>query len=84
MSWGKHKKYKTFSVPIEKEFTNINKDSNESFVIISSKIKFIDSARFMDTSLLNLVDNLTDGIYNIKCKDLDYFLEYESVKDNLI
>ena len=84
MSWGKHKKYETLSFPIEKEFTIINKDSNESFIIISYKIKFIDSARFMDTSLSNLVDNLTDGIYNIKCKDLDYFLEYENVKDNLI
>ena len=29
----------------------------------SYKIKFIDSARFMATSLSNLVDNLTKGIY---------------------
>ena len=27
---------------------------------------------------------LTKGIYKIKCKDCDCFLEYESVKDNLI
>ena len=34
--------------------------------------------------LANLVDNLTEGIHKIKCKDCDCFLEYESVKDNLI
>ena len=60
------------------------KDDNESVVTISYKIKFIDSAKFMATSLWNLVDNLTEGIPKIKCKVCDYFLEYESVKDNLI
>ena len=44
MSWGKYGKYKTFSVPTEKEITGINKDSNESIVTISYKIKFIDNA----------------------------------------
>ena len=44
-------------------------------------MKFIDSARFMATSLSNLVDNLTEGIHKIKCKDPNWFLEYESVKD---
>ena len=77
-------KYKTLSVPIEQEVTNIDKDGNESFATISYKIKFIDSARFMATSLSNLVDNLTKGIHKITCKDCHYFLEYESVKDNLI
>ena len=38
----------------------------------------------MATSLSNLVDNLTEGIHKIKCKDNDCFLEYESVKDNFI
>ena len=47
-------------------------------------MKFIDSARFMETSLPNLVDNLTEEIHKIKCKDCDCFLEYESIKDNLI
>ena len=37
----------------------------------------------MTTSVLNLVDNLTEGINKTKCKDCDCFLEYESVKDNL-
>ena len=38
----------------------------------------------MATSLSNLVDNLTGGIHKIKCTDCNCFLEYESVKDNLI
>ena len=38
----------------------------------------------MASSLSNLVDNLAEGIHKVKCKDFDYFLEYESVKDNLI
>ena len=47
-------------------------------------MKFIDSARFMAISSLKLVDNITEGIPKIQCKDCDCFLEYESVKDNLI
>ena len=57
-------KYITFSVPIEKKIDNKNVD-------ITYKIKFIDSFRFMATSLSKLVDNLTDNIHNdrcIKCK----------------
>ena len=38
----------------------------------------------MASSLSNLVNNLTEGIHKIKRKDLDCFLEYESVKDNFI
>ena len=38
----------------------------------------------MASILSNLVDNLAEGIHRIKCKDCDCFLEYESVKDNLI
>ena len=38
----------------------------------------------MASSLSKLVDNLTEGFHKIKYKDCDCFLEYESVKDNLI
>ena len=38
----------------------------------------------MTSSLSNLVDNLAEGIHKIKCKDCDVFLEYGSVKGNLI
>ena len=53
-------KYITFSVPIKKKIENKNID-------ITYKIKFIDSFRFMATSLSKLVDNLTDNIHNDKC-----------------
>ena len=77
-------KYKTFSVPTEKEVRNTDKDGNESVATISYKMKFIDTARYMTSSLSNLVDNLAEGIHKIKCKDCDCFLEYERVKDNLV
>ena len=57
-------KYITFSVPIKKRIENKNMD-------ITYKINFIDSFRFMATSLSKLVENLTDNIHNdncIKCK----------------
>ena len=76
--------YKTFSVPIKNEVPKIDKDCNESAVTISYKIKFIDSARFMASSLSNLVDHLAKRIPKIKCKDSHCFLEYERAKDNLI
>ena len=73
----KKEKYKTFSILIKKEITKIDENGNESFENISYKIKFIDSARFMASSLSNLVDNLTGRIHKIKCKDCDCFLEYK-------
>ena len=84
MSWGKYGKVQAFSVPIEKEVTKIDKDDNETVITISYKIKFTDSARFLASSLSNLVDNLAEGIHKIKFQDCDCFLEYESVKANLI
>ena len=60
------------------------KDGNESVETVSYKMKFIHSARFMAISLSNLVDNLAEGIHEIKCKDCNCFLEYESTKGDLI
>ena len=51
---------------------------------ISYKIKFIDSARFMMSSLSNLVDNLAEGIHKTKCKGCASFLEHKCINDNLI
>ena len=51
-------KYITFFAPLKKE---------NSKIIITYKLKFIDSYRFIPTSLSNLVDNLS-GICDKQCK----------------
>ena len=58
------KKYLTFSVPIKKEVTKKDK-----IVKITYKIKFIDSFRFVSTSLSKLVDNLSERVHNNRCTD---------------
>ena len=62
------KKYITFTVPIDKEVTRINKTGKEITKNISYILQFIDSTRFMASSLSNLVNNLSEGIHIIKCK----------------
>ena len=62
-------KYITFSVPIKKKIEN--KDLE-----ITYKIKFIDSYRFIASSLSKLVDNLSEGIHNNKCSDCGSNLDY--------
>ena len=68
-------KYITFSVPIKKKIEN--KDLE-----ITYKIKFIDSYRFMSSSLPNLVDNLSEGIHNNKCLDCNSCLDYVPITKN--
>ena len=58
-------KYKTFSVPGEKEIRKAYENGEENVTTISYKIKFIDSARFMASLLSNFVDNLAEGIQKI-------------------
>ena len=62
-------KYKKFSVLTKKEIIKNDTASNETVETISYKKKFIDFSRFIAGSLLNLVDNATEEIYKIKCKD---------------
>ena len=68
-------KYITFSVPIKKRIEN--KDLE-----ITDKIKFIDSYRFMSSSLSKLVDNLSAGIHNNKFVDCKSNLDYVPITKN--
>ena len=67
-------KYITFSIPIKKEL-----DNGKS---ITCKIKFIDSFRFMSSSLSNLADNLSEGLNSDKCSDCKSSLDYMMFKDD--
>ena len=87
------KKYIIFSVPIEKEVTGTDKKGNKiTKKHILQRLQFIDSTRFMVSSLSNLVNIIAERIHKIKCKygnsnkkyetcgikykDCWYFLEY--------
>ena len=63
-------KYITFSVPLKKE--------NDNGEIITYKLKFIDSYRFMQFSLSELVNNLSE-VYDKECKKCR---EREKIKVN--
>ena len=67
-------KYITFSASLKKKIENKN-------IEITYKIKFIDSYRFMSTSLSKLVDNLSEGLYNNKCFDCKSNLDYIKYKN---
>ena len=62
-------KYITFSVPLKNKIENKNNE-------ITYKIKFIDSFRFMSSSLSKLADNLTEGLHNNRCVDCESCLDY--------
>ena len=64
-----------FSVPLKKKIEN--KD-----IEINYKIKFIDSCRFMSSSLSKLADNLSEGIHNNKCFDCKSNLNYVRITKN--
>ena len=70
-------KYITFSIPIKKKIEN--KD-----IEITYKIKFIDSYRFMATSLSKLVNNSTEDIHGDKCVDCKSDLSYMRVIDEAL
>ena len=68
-------------MPIKKEITEKDKDGNDKTKKISYKIKFIDSYKFMSTSLSNLVNNLANGVHNDNCTDFKSYLNYMPTKD---
>ena len=76
----KKEKQKTFSILIKKEIAKIDENGNESVKNISYKIKFIDSARFMASSLSNHVDNLTGRIHKINVKIVIIFLNIKMLR----
>ena len=78
---GNTEKYITFSVPIKKEITKKDKNGNDKITKTSYRIKFIDSYRFMSTSLSNLVSNLSGGLHNDRCIDCKSCLDYMATKD---
>ena len=67
-------KYITFSVPIKKELKNGK--------VIIYKLKFIDSYRFMSTSLSSLIDNLTE-INKTKEPEDEFIKNMRSMVDSL-
>ena len=69
-------KYITFPVRLKKEIKNKN-----TIVEITYKIKFIDSFRFMSTSLSKLVDNLSEGLHNNRCVGCKSCLDYMKTKN---
>ena len=62
------KKYITFSVSTKKELDNGK--------LMTYKLKFVDSFRFMSSSLSSLVDNLSEGLHSDKCTDCKFCLDY--------
>ena len=75
--------YKKLPVPIKKEVIKIDKEGKNAVETISYKIKFIDSMRFVATSLSKPVDNLSEFIakngIDRNCKSVNQF---KGVKNN--
>ena len=68
------KKYFTISVPIKKELDNSK--------TITYKLNFVDSFRFMSTSLSSLVDNSSDRFDCNKSIDCKSSLDYMRTRDD--
>ena len=49
---------------------------------IKYELKFIDSFRFMSSSLSSLVDNLSEGLHKDKCIYCKSYLDYVMFKDD--
>ena len=58
-------------------------ENSEKYITLTCRLKFIDSFRFMSTSLLNLISNLSDQHYN-NCFDCKNLLNCMVFKDNKV
>ena len=67
-------KYIAFSALLKKKIENKN-------IEITYKIKFIDTYKFISTSLSKLVDNLPEGLHNNKCLNCKSCLDYIKTKN---
>ena len=67
-------KYITFSVLIKKQLDNGK--------TVTYKLIFIDSFKFMSTSLSILVNHLSEGLHDDKCIDCKSYLDYMGIKDD--
>ena len=95
-----NEKYIAFTIHIENEATIADKNGKEVTKDISCILQFIDTTRFMASSLLNLDNNFIEGTHKIKCKYrhddkkcetcrikykyCESFLEYINFKDDLM
>ena len=48
------------------------------------EIKFIETLRFIDSSLPSLANNLAKELRNSRCEDCESCLEYTNVEDKLL
>ena len=95
-----NEEYITFTDPLEKIVTRIDRKGEEITKNICYKLRFIDNLRFIVSSSSNLFNNHSEGIHKIKCKfrhddknckrcgikykHCDCFLQYANFKDDLI
>ena len=54
---------------MKKEVKRTEKNGEEIGKTTSYRLQFMDSTNLMASSLSNLVNNLSEGIHKIKCKD---------------
>ena len=69
-------KYITFLILMQKQ--------NKNGKIVSYKIKFIDSIRFMASLLSRLADNFAKGLWKGKWENYKYNLGYAAFKNNTL
>ena len=77
---GENSEMYKFLVPVKKEVIKIDKDGNKSVETLSYKTKFIDSFRFMSSSLSIPADNLS-VIYREKYRDKNCKSEGEFIRE---